>query len=31
MNVASSKGEGGSTAAQLFELRNTDISFISTV
>jgi hypothetical protein len=31
MNIASSKGGGGSTAAQLFELKNTDFSFISTV
>jgi hypothetical protein len=31
MNIASSKWGGGSTAAQLFELRSIDISFISTV
>jgi hypothetical protein len=31
MNIVSSRGGGGSKAAQLFELRNIDISFISTV
>jgi hypothetical protein len=31
MNIASSKGGGGPTAAQLFEMRNTDTSFITTV
>jgi hypothetical protein len=29
MNIASSKGGGGSTAAQLFELRNTDFVYFN--